>query len=179
MWKPWQNWLNLCLIFCIRCSGMLWIKYNSVKKKKALARITDIHCTITKTQARPRFYFMMQMFIRNESLLLGTRKQHRDIPALLSDCQMQRSQFNVFMTTVKSLRSHSISISPRSDADHRSRVYHTQSHIQDVSVSSCNEISSIRCLTLICFPTALTIGWIDCLGKGPITKKPSRLHGMK
>lgn len=143
---------------------MLWINYNSVEKK-ALPRITDIHCTITEMQARPLFYFMMQMFIRNESLLLGTRKQHCDVPALLSDCQMQRSQFNVFMTTVKSLRSHSVSISPRSAADHRSRVFHTDSHIQDVSVSSWNEISSIQCLTLIWLPRALTIGWIDCLRK--------------
>lgn len=108
---------------------------------------------------------MMQMFIRNESLLLGTWRQRCDVPALLSDCQMQRSQFNVFMTTVKSLRSHSVSISPRSAADHRSGVFRAESHIQDVSVSSWKEISSIHCLTLICLPTVLTIGWIDCLRK--------------
>jgi len=119
MWKSWHSLLSLYPIFCIRCSCMSQINYNSVKKK-ALARITDIHCTITETRARPRFYFMMQMFIRNESQLLGTGKLHCDVPALLSDCQMQRSQFNVFMTTVKSRQSHSVSISLRSDVDHRS-----------------------------------------------------------
>lgn len=169
MWKPWQSSLNLCPILCIRCSCMLWINYNSVKKK-AFARITDIHCTITEMQARPLFYFMMQMFIRNESLLLGTRKQRCDVPALLSRCQMRRSQFNVFMTTVKSLRSHSVSISPRSAADHRSTVFHTGSHFQDVSVSSWNKISSIQCLTLICLPTDLTIGWTEYLEREPLPR---------
>lgn len=52
-------------------------------------------------------------------------RQHCDVVASLCHCQMQRSKFNIFMTTVKSLQSRRISTSQRSDVDHCRRVFHS------------------------------------------------------
>lgn len=52
--------------------------------------------------------------------------------------------------------------------------FSVKSRIQDVAVSSWNEISSIwmkLCLTLICLPACLTVGWMDVLGKDWLPRK--------
>lgn len=126
-------------------------------------------------QARPRFYFMMQMFIRNESQLLGIKKLHCDVPPLLSDCQMRRSQFNDFMTTVKSRWSRSVSISPRSDVDHRSRVFRKESQSRCCSLLLKQDIYSLNeimpnCDLLAHSPDSRMFR-MDWFGKGLVVEK--------
>lgn len=119
-WKPWQSSVNLSPISYIKCSCMLWMNYNSVGggEIKSLARITDAHCTITETQARPRFLFydadVYQQWV-TASLRWIAGLWCTGAIVWLPDVAVSVLLF--FMTTVNSPRSHKVS--SRSDLDHQ------------------------------------------------------------
>lgn len=142
MWKPWQSSLNLCPVFCIRCRCMLWINYNSVKKKCLLALLIFTVPLLRREQGHAFILWcrclseMSHRFLALKSCTVMYR--HYCLTARCSGLNL------MFSWQLLNLRKATALAYPQGQMCTTAPEFSMQSHIQDVlcrdAVLSWNEI---------------------------------------